>query len=58
MSEKSRQHYQEKAVKDADENEYKSPLNIVTEIGASEKLKSDNKDYRDSWRNHKDQTKK
>ena len=58
MSEKSKQHFQEKAVKDADKGKYDLPLNILTEIGSSDKDREDNKAYRDSWRNHTDQTKK
>ena len=52
----SKDYYQEKAAKDCDEGEFNPPLNLITEIGASEKELADDKAYRDSWRNHKDQT--
>lgn len=56
MSEKSKQHYQEKSVKDCDNHKYDPPLDLITEIGADEKQREDNKAYHDEWRNHKDQT--
>jgi hypothetical protein len=49
-------HYQAKAAEDDDEGRFAPPLNLLTEIGASDSDRECQKAYRDSWRNHHDQT--
>jgi hypothetical protein len=50
------QHWQEKAVVDEERGKYDPPLNLLTELWATDDDIKVEKAYRDEWRNHRDQT--
>ena len=49
--------YQERGSDDHSNGDFRPPLNLITEIGASDLQRDCNKAYLDSWRNHREQTK-